>query len=190
MSAERGNDRQVQAFYEKAWALDPCHSEVVRALSGILLRLNEHERVVDMMQLYLQREEADYEILFKKALAYEGLRQYDKALQCYQDASLYDGSSHILYNKAGQMHYLLGNYAGAVQSFKHSIEANPDQRLVYVYTNIALSYSRMDHPEKAISYYYQALSEVPGDQQILDRLEREYGRLAQQQTICADSLKL
>ena len=174
LSISKGNSNRALQLYEKAYGYDPHNAEVVYSLASIYVQKQSFSDAIKVLEQYGNYDSLHANGLYTLALAYEGVNEHETALNYFLKSYDRNASNPILLSKIAHMHFILENYGKSIEYFHKSIEKNPEQRLEYVFTNMALAYSKHGDSDKAIHYLKQAHSLAPDERYIMQALAREY----------------
>jgi tetratricopeptide (TPR) repeat protein len=178
---KKGNMSRASELFERAYAINPFHKEILIALGSLYLQNKDYSRAIDLLNNHRTLDSLNVDVNIKLATAYEGRKDYRNALKFYRKAMKLDENNPMLLSKIGQMSFLSGNFNEAIASYKTSIQMHQGQKLEFAYANIAMAYSKLDDSGNAIFYFKKALAHAPGEKNIITALANEYRKTGNEQ---------
>lgn len=112
-------------LYEETQKLDPTNADVVMAITEVLVALQRSEEAQAYLAKHMDLAASDpgmYELAGRLALMH---RQYDKAADCFQQASDLDRKNVRYSETLGQAQFLAGRLEEAADTFSKLV-SNPD----------------------------------------------------------------
>lgn len=112
---------------EKALSSNPESIAYALNYARALLALHDYKKMQKILSLFLDRPDENY-ILYKfLGIAYQGLEEYEKAVDLYFQYISHGGASFDTLNSIAICHYQLGNNREALRAWEKSLEMNPNQ---------------------------------------------------------------
>ena len=114
----------------------------------------------------------DEEVEFLRGMAYQGLNEEDRALECFVKASVLKPSFWEAFFQQGVLYTHKDENEKALESFIKADSLNPDS--VEIKTNLAVIYRKTKDYNNAIKIYERLLKVSPGNLVLLFNLARTY----------------
>jgi Flp pilus assembly protein TadD len=123
----QGHTEAAREHYRTAARLQPASYEPLNNLGVSYLRTGEFPAAVEALEEASRREPRDPAVANNLGLALGRLGRYDEAEQAFRRA----GSEQAVHNNLGFVHYLNGDYEGALAAYEKALLApgDPQQRL-------------------------------------------------------------
>ncbi|MCA1063176.1 tetratricopeptide repeat protein [Rossellomorea sp. AcN35-11] len=125
ISLKLGLEKEAEAFLREALALDPGYLEAALVINKLFFTQDRFEDVLEIAQMLTVEGEEDPQINWDLAKAYEGLEQYNHALNQYRIAYTYFKNHQEFLLEYGQFLVEEGLRGEAVEVYKHLIEMDP-----------------------------------------------------------------
>ncbi len=124
------------------------------------------------LEVYLNTEnyENNPELLEKIGFCYQKIKQYDKALEFYKKAEIFDQNKKWLVKKLGYCSMKVGNYDQALYYYNKLLDQDPENHKVLL--NIAKCYLNKGDYRQALQYYHQVNFYNPDNPKILSIIAR------------------
>ena len=120
-----------------------------------------------------------------RGVAYDDLRQYERAIQDYNKAIQLDPNNAEAYNNRGNAYAKgLKQYERAIQDYNKAIQLNPNDERAY--NNRGISYRNLKQYERAIQDYDKAIQLNPNLYQAYNNRGNAYGNLGQYERAIQD----
>lgn len=183
MGQGKMNDRAEKALaeYEKAYELNPHHSEINFLLMRLYKRKYVHnwskkdsfEKALFHANAQLEiSEEAYYYI--ERGLLYEEAHELNKALEDFLQAAKLEPDNIYAHNNAGNVCRKMRKFELGLQEFEKALGLLGNNQNVWVYSNMADLYEAMGDNKKALEYTQKQLEEYPHSRVLLEDLARQY----------------
>jgi|GEM_PF-2042517 len=162
VALERAGDVEgARACYRRAAALQPRSHEALNNLGVSYLRTGEFAAAAEALEAAARIEPRDPAVANNLGLALGRLRRYGLALEAFRDAT---DSEQAALNNLGYVHYLNGDYAGALEVYERALLADgrPEQRLA-VLRNLRRARRALDGEAPLVQDPAEAFPPVSGD---------------------------
>lgn len=185
LGEEGVNDRADSALreYEKAYELNPRHSEVnfliMRLYKRKFLRLQDKEcykKAIFHADAQLEIS-ADAYYYIERGLVYEEGHELDKALADFMEAARLEPDNIYAHNNAGNVCRKMRKYEQALREFNIARSLPNDKNSVWIYANMADLYEVMGDLVKALEYTKKQLEKFPRSRVLLEDAARQYEKL-------------
>ncbi|MEG0948116.1 MAG: tetratricopeptide repeat protein [Bacteroidales bacterium] len=146
----------------------PDNPQLLGELAAIYQDNGEEDQAIRIYNQLLDRDPYQVEIWRELAKTYSLKKDYEKAIEaCDFALAIQEGTPEILCLK-GYCQYDMGNFAGALNSFKEYEATGDDLNRSYEY--ISDCYIKMEQIAEAIAYLNKALTLKPDNQYLLYQL--------------------
>ncbi len=115
---------------------------------------------------------------------YKGQKKYDKALEDYNNAILYNPKYALAYQNRGVVYFILQKDSLALADYNKSIEI--DSNVAAVYANRGAAYARMGKPDLALKDFGKALQKDPQQKDALNNRSLVYYQMGKFNESIAD----
>lgn len=178
------NAEEALKQYEKAYALNPGHSEINFLLMRmykrkVLYGIDEeksYELAVKYANAQLEVEEDAYYYI-ERGLLYEEGQELEKALSDFLEAAKLEPDNIYAHNNAGNVCRMLRRFDKAVEEFEIALTLPNEGEKVWIYANLADLYETMGECEKALEYTGRQLVKFPKSRILLEDQAQRYERL-------------
>lgn len=123
----QGQLEKARKNLEKAFHENPQSVGYAVNLARVYLALDEFKEVKRILSPFLEKERTEYGIYFMLGKAYQNLREWDKAIQTFDQALNHYGVNTNLLNSTGECYFRLGKMQQAREAWEKSLEINPQQ---------------------------------------------------------------
>ena len=90
-----------------------------------------------------------------RGASYDGLSQYERAIEDYDEAIRLDPNDPLAYSNRGTTYDALGQYSRAIEDYDEAIRLNPNYAMAYY--NRGAAYGDLGQYERAIENYDEAI---------------------------------
>jgi tetratricopeptide (TPR) repeat protein len=109
--------------------------------------------------IWLNDREKSFEYLEKMGYCYQKMGKFNKAIELYQQAELFDKNKIWLQKKLGYCFRKTGDYSKAIEYYKNIIKSEPTDLNNLAY--LGQLYIDIEDYESALKYYYKVEYEQP-----------------------------
>ena len=155
--------------------LRPEYMEAYKSLCVVLMKRNEPSEAVKYAEQAKSIED-DYIFDFIIGTAYMKLKEFEKALEPFQNALAKEPRNLGNLNSLGTCYMATGNTAKAISTYEKALEINPNASMAYY--NIGSAYQIQQNHQKAVEYLKKAL-EIEEDESFLVALAMSEIKLEQ-----------
>ena len=158
---------------------DPDDMRAYLALGGVYASREEYREAADLYDRALQRVEdpdrSDWNLFYQRGIAYERLKQWDKAQPDFRKAlELYPDQPNVL-NYLGYSWVDMGiNLDEGLDLIKKAVELRPNDG--YIVDSLGWAYYRLGRYDEAVQELERAVSLKPDDPVLNDHLGDAYWR--------------
>ena len=121
-----------------------------------LLGQNRFKELLKTCTLMLEKFPKSSKLLNIKGIAHHGLAEFDKAINCYENALIANPSYGEAYNNMGNTFKIKGNIDRAIESFKKAIVLKPE--FAEAYNNMGVTYQASGENSLAILQFQKAIN--------------------------------
>ncbi len=152
---------------------DVLNSEVLKSVFGdqkIFKNLAEFyfatDKYNEAVQLFewLNKQESTFELLEKMGFCYQKTANYDKAIELYKQAELFDRNKIWLQKKLGYCYRKTGNIKKAIVYYKQILNSEPNDLGNLAY--LGQLYIDNENYDEALKYYYRVEYEKPDNEKV------------------------
>jgi tetratricopeptide (TPR) repeat protein/TolB-like protein/DNA-binding winged helix-turn-helix (wHTH) protein len=155
-----GQDRNAEAAYERAVAIDPNNVPALSGLADVYYRQRRIELAEETYRRALGLQPGNW--LTHNALGWFLFQngRYAEAAEQYRNLVSIDSTNMLGYSNLGSSLMLSGNLTDAAAAFQRSIEIEPGRS---AYTNLGLVYYYLGKRDQAVSALQNAVDLAPND---------------------------
>lgn len=122
-----GKNEEAIVCYRRAIDLNPEYSKAFRSLVGLLEQLERYEEAAEYLDKLTNFESKNPDLWNWKGNIYHNyLKQYQKAVECYEQAVQSDPQYKYAWYNMGNSYRALEENDKAIQAYEKAIEADPD----------------------------------------------------------------
>ena len=145
---------------QKILKTQPDNFQARRQLAMILLEEGFNEEAITNLKFLLKTFPENHEMWFNLGIAYEKIKQKEKAVEAYRHAVSLSAQEDYCYN-LGSVLLELKNYNDAIEEFLKVNQTSPnDENTIF---NIGLCYFNLKEYNKALDYFLIAIEQDPDD---------------------------
>jgi tetratricopeptide (TPR) repeat protein len=156
--ANQGNIARSEAFLNEAIRISPGNVESLATLVNIYMESNKSAQAFQRLNQELARNPQNPSLYELLGQAYAIQKNYAKAEEAYSRAITIDSNRHSAYRRLGQLYIKQGSMDKAKDRYEKILKLNPQD----LQANVILGQmNQMNNPEKAKTYYKEALKTNP-----------------------------
>ncbi|AGC78654.1 tetratricopeptide repeat protein [Nonlabens dokdonensis] len=121
--------------------------------------LNEHERAVDYLNLFLDRNPYSEVAWHQVGKQYFDLKMYEKSLAAFEFAIISDDHFVGAYLEKGKVLEKLGRYNEAIENYQITLKL--DDPTSFAYLRLGKCFEKLGLDENAVKYFKQCVKEDP-----------------------------
>lgn len=151
---------EIDLFRSQALSIIFIEKKLIKNLAEFYFA---KDRYVEALSLFtwLNEQEKSFELLEKMGYCYQKIGEFNKAIELYQQAELYDKNRIWLQKKLGYCYRKTSDYTQAIEYYKQIIKAEPTDLNNLAY--LGQLYIDIEDYESALKYYYKVEYERPDD---------------------------
>ncbi|MGB7000555.1 MAG: tetratricopeptide repeat protein, partial [Halobacteriota archaeon] len=138
-------------------------SEICKTLTLYYLRLKEYTKSEKCFNTFLKLREGDDKSISwgysLRAQALVGLKQFDKAVENFNEAIEHNPKNDDAYKRRGDAYRRLEQYERAIEDYNMAIELNPNYAAAH--NNRGIAFRKLNQLERAIEDYNMAIELNP-----------------------------
>lgn len=121
------NTQQAEIYYEKAFALNQTHPELIKYYANLLLQLNKNDRMLDVIEGLKGQEKEKFNYFSLRGRALYQKARYQEAVDALIEANkIFDSDTTVL-NTLGLAFIRLDNKGEAIKALSASLKINDGQ---------------------------------------------------------------
>lgn len=141
----------------------PKNAALISLKAQSLYLLRHYNQAIIWFEKLIALGEKSQFVLEKLSYAYTKELEYEKAIQCLEQALLFEPKNVENLYKLGSLYQLINDYKNAEKHIKQSLELQ-DITLDHQYIKLATVYNRLKKPQTAVKYFNKALKENPNNE--------------------------
>jgi len=124
------------------------------------------DQYVEALKLFgwLNRKESRFELLEKIGFCHQKLGDFEKAIESYKQAELFDKNKLWLKKKLGYCYRKTGNFKKAIDFYRSIVELEPKDQNNLAY--LGQLYIDIENFDEALKYYYKVEYEQPDNPKV------------------------
>ncbi len=137
--------------------------KIIKNIAEFYFATDQYNHVIYLFES-LNKKESSFELLEKMGFCYQKMRNYNKAIELYKQAELFDKNKIWLQKKLGFCYRKTGDIKKAIDYYKQILEAEPNDlnNLAYLgQLNIDI-----ENYEEALKFYYRVEYEKPDNNKV------------------------
>jgi len=155
---QEGRIQESLTLFQAATCLNPHNVCNLKQVGRSLYLLGKHKAAVDVYEEAQKVGTEDWEIWHNKGLCFMYLKQYPKAIECFERANeLTRHDSTFL--QLGKVFQLQDNFRNALKVYQEAMEFSPENPELL--TTIGLIYLRLGENQRAFDYLGNSLTHDP-----------------------------
>ncbi len=156
---QKGMRAHAMREYRAVLGRLPHHRDALLNLAALYRGEKHYDRVLDMYRKYLEFYPDSVGVRLLQGNAYVESRRYEDAIAAYEEITTIQPHWAAGWGRLGYAYSLVGQFKRATESYRRTLEINPDSSLVRYH--LALLLQRQDHTEAAIKEYHALLQKDP-----------------------------
>ncbi len=113
---------------------------------------------------HLSCDESNFEVVEKIAYGFQKLGDFDRAIEYYHKAELFDKNKIWIHKKIAFCYRKSGNFKSSLKYYKEAEKQDPEN--LYIQTYIGHTYMDMEDFETALKYYYKVEYQDPSNYKV------------------------
>lgn len=155
---QQGRIDESLTTFQAALCLNPLNVNNLKQVGRSLYLIGKHKTALDVFEEAELLASEDRDIWHNKGMCYLYLKQYDKAIECFETANSIQ-RHEVTYTQLGRVYRILGKEDEALQVFLDAIDACPENPELL--TTVGLLYLKLGNNTKAFQYLGNALTYDP-----------------------------
>ena len=166
---QRGKIQDSLTLFQSATCLNPGNIANLKQVGHSLYLLGKHRAAIDVYEearhMDTERkgggkggDSSDWEIWHNMGLCYMYLKQYERAIECYQKANGL-GRHDATFLQLGKVYQLQHKYTDALKVYQDALDYSPENPELL--TTIGLIYLRLNDNQRAFDYLGNSLTQDP-----------------------------
>lgn len=152
----QGKVQEALELFQAATLLNPSNHDNLRQVGRCLFLLGKHKASIDVFdEAALCSKHEDWEIFHNKGVCYMFLKEYDKALEAFQNANSIQRHD-ITFIEMGKIHTATGDIKQAIEVYIEALEFSPENPELL--TTLGLLYLRDGENFKAFEHLGNSLT--------------------------------
>jgi Bardet-Biedl syndrome 4 protein len=154
----KGRIEESLTTFQAALCLNPTNVNNLKQVGRSLYLLGKHKMALDVFDEAEQLSSEDRDIWHNKGMCYLYLKQYEKALECFETAN----SIHrheATYTQMGRVFRLMGKDDEALNIYMEALEICPENPELL--TTVGLLFLKLGNNTKAFEYFGNSLTYDP-----------------------------
>jgi Bardet-Biedl syndrome 4 protein len=144
--------------FQMATKLDPHSTANLKQVARSLYLLGKHKAAIDVFEEAKKLSSEDWEIWHNEGLCCVYLKQYDRALDAFQNANSIQRHDST-FMQLGKVYTLQEDYQAAIEVYQEALEFSPENATIL--TTIGLLYLRLGENFKAFEFLGNSLTHDP-----------------------------
>ena len=155
---QQGRIEESLTTFQAALCMNPLNVNNLKQVGRSLFLLGKHKTALDVYDEAEKLSPEDREILHNKGMCYLYLKQYDKAVDCFETANSMQRHEST-YMQLGRTYRLMGKEEEALTTYLEALELIPESSEML--TTIGLLYLKLGNNMKAFEYLGNSLTYDP-----------------------------
>lgn len=154
----RGRIEESLTTFQASLCLNPMNVNNLKQVGRSLYLLGKHKMALEVFDEAEQLVTEDREIWHNKGMCHLYLKQYDKALECFEAANSIN-RHELTYIQMGRVYRLMGKDEEALNIYSEALEICPENSELL--TTVGLLYLKLGNNTKAFEYLGNSLTYDP-----------------------------
>jgi len=155
---QRGQIAESLQLFQAATCINPHNVANLKQVGRSLFLLGRHKSAIEVYAEAKKINSEDWEIWHNEALCYTYLKQYEKAIDAFQNANSIQRHDST-FMQLGKVYTLQENYQEAIEIYQEALEFSPEN--AEILTTIGLLYLRLGENYRAFDYLGNSLTFDP-----------------------------
>lgn len=135
----------------------------------MLLDQDQFQEAADLLEQARRTDSENASVWKNLGIAYEGLKQYGRAVQAFERSLALDPTDTVVRNHIAQLKPVVDSEKAEIRTLEEQIRENPDN--VEMLTKLGYSYEHLGDFDRAIELYERSLKKNPDQPDVIRRLE-------------------
>ena len=154
----KGRIEESLTTFQAALCLNPMNVNNLKQVGRSLYLLGKHKMALEVFDEAEQLSSEDRDIWHNKGMCYLYLKQYEKALECFETANSIN-RHEITYTQMGRVYRLMGKDDEALNIYMEALEICPENPELL--TTVGLLFLKLGNNTKAFEYLGNSLTYDP-----------------------------
>eukprot|EP01041_Mallomonas_annulata_P011290 gene11290-23624_t len=155
---QQGRIEESLTTFQAALCLNPQNVNNLKQVGRSLYLLGKHKTALDVFDEAEHISRDDREIWHNKGMCYLYLKQYEKSIECFNNANSIQ-RHEATFSQMGRVYRLMGNEEEALKVYMDAIETSPENPEIL--TTLGLLYLKLGNNTKAFEYLGNSLTYDP-----------------------------
>jgi len=155
---QQGRIEESLTTFQAALCLSPQNVNNLKQVGRSLYLLGKHKTALDVFEEAERLAPEDREIWHNKGMCYLYLKEYDKAIECFNTANSIQRHEST-FSQLGRVYRLMGNEEEALKVYMDALETSPENPEIL--TTLGLLYLKLGNNTKAFEYLGNSLTYDP-----------------------------
>lgn len=165
---------EVYDILQQILEINPRVEEALHKISFWADFADMHDKSVALHKNIIDEDPYNALAWFNLGAAYQGLKQFDEAIDAYEYCVAIDEKFEFAYRNMADAHIKLHNYSRAIESLEKNLELGKPEDVIF--EAIGHCFEKQKNFDKARYYYRQAIQLNPADDSIFYRIGETYSR--------------
>jgi Bardet-Biedl syndrome 4 protein len=155
---QQGRIEESLTTFQAALCLNPLNVNNLKQVGRSLFLIGKHKTALDVFDEAEKLSSEDREIWHNKGMCYLYLKQYENAIECFENANSIR-RHEMTYIQLGRAYRLMGNEEDALRVYQDTLDLVPESSEIL--TTVGLLYLKMGNNTKAFEYLGNSLTYDP-----------------------------
>lgn len=152
---QQGRIEESLTTFQAALCLNPQNVNNLKQVGRSLYLLGKHKTALDVFDEAERLSKEDREIWHNKGMCFLYLKQYEKAIECFENANSIQRHEST-FSQLGRVYRLMGNEDEALKVYMDALETSPENPEIL--TTLGLLYLKLGNNTKAFEYLGNSLT--------------------------------